>query len=106
MQAAALYVLLRERFSRLQAVDVAQGKAFFLDEVRRQRLSTRIIRVRERADGSIGEIKLAVTALGRPGEGILRGPVRVEDVYAAVVREIEALERKRVAWAQSAQHRP
>lgn len=101
MQASTLYALLRERFNRLKAVDINKGKAFFLDEVRRQRLSTRVIRVHERADGTISEIKLAVTALDRPSEGIVRGPLCAEEVCAAVDREIEALERKLVERAQN-----
>jgi hypothetical protein len=101
MKATTLYALLGERFTRLKAVDIDKGKAFFLDEVRRGHLSTRIIRVHERADGTISEIKLAVTALDRPGEGILRGPVRVDEVCAVVDREIEALERKLVEWSRN-----
>jgi hypothetical protein len=94
MQAIVLYALLRDRFPGLKPAPITKGRAFYLGEVRRQRPSTRVVRIHERADGTVAEVKLSMTALGSAGAGILRAPFVAEEICSAVGREILMLEQQ------------
>jgi len=92
MQAKDLYSALESEFPRLVHGDRIKGQAYFLDVVRRTQPSTRVLRIKEKADGSIEGIKLSVTARRGLGRGKMGRAASVDDIKAAVRLEIAMLE--------------
>jgi hypothetical protein len=93
MKATELYTHLKQAFgSDLKPSDIDKGQAFFWKEKRTGPTSTRVLRVHENAAGGITEIKLPVASLRTKVETTLLLPTTLDEVTAAVRREIDLLE--------------
>lgn len=93
MKAAELYTHLKQAFgSDLKPNDIDKGQAFFWKEKKISPTSTRVLRALENAAGCISEIKLPVTSLRTRVETTLPLPTTLDEVTAAVRREIDLLE--------------
>jgi hypothetical protein len=94
VKATELYTQLKQAIGPdLKAKELTKGQAFFWQEERGGRNSTRVLRIHEDAAGNIAEIKLPVTSLRTKTVTMLPLPATIGEVVAAVHREIGLLER-------------
>jgi hypothetical protein len=93
MQATAIYQFIETKFSDLVAAELPQtpGRSYFLREVRRHRDTTRIIRIHERDDGTVKEIKLAVS--DRVSGDAILPLTSLDNLASAIAKEINLLEQ-------------
>lgn len=90
MTAATLYQYLeREIGEGLHRAKLTKGASFFWER-KRTNPSSRLIRISERADGGIREIKLAQSSLGGP-DVLLPLPASCEAVAEALRGELRKL---------------
>jgi hypothetical protein len=93
MQAASLYKFIESKFSDLvpQEIPKALCRTYFLGEVQNHPKDTRIVRIKERADGTIQEIALAVSDR-LSGDAIL--PLTsLDNLASAIANEIKLLDQ-------------
>jgi hypothetical protein len=93
MHATAVYQFIETNFFDLVPADLpqTQGRSYFLREVKRHSDATHIVRIHERADGTVKEIKMAVSDR-ISGDAIL--PLTsLDDLANAITKEIRLLEQ-------------
>lgn len=101
MDAASLYRYLEEEFQGALVRSARQdGVAFFWQD-RLTQPSTRLVRIKESADGTVVEIKLAQSSLGGKAV-VLPLPATSEQVAHAVRTELHLLTRDGVPIAGDA----
>ena len=93
MKAATLYKDLKEFLGPdLKPKQIGKGHAFFWKTIQVSPSSTRVLRIHEDASGSVTQIKLPVTSLRTEANTFLPLPASIDEVRAAIRREIDLLE--------------
>jgi len=93
MQASAVYQFIEKQFSDLIPAPLPQtsGRSYFLREIKRHRNPTNVVRIHERADGTIKEVTLSVS--DRVSGDAMLPLTSLDNLASAIAREINLLEQ-------------